>query len=266
MQAEAANMISKPLSKRLNLGCGFDIRDGYLNVDLHERHRPDLVADVTSLPMLPSGYFEEIVAQDILEHLERHKTVPTLQEWSRLLSPGAIIHIRVPSLFGQFELLSSPDWRSIERTEEVIHFIYGSQSYMGDYHLAGFTARVLAEYLSRAGLTVCKAELFDSWLFAVSARKTERLNDPLEIAHNVHFRILDRVGDQTELDYMASEIAAGRLDQAGAETLLMASEEAKFLATHPVYLRYYRHRLDIRLWGGALGRRIGRFLRKLRSK
>jgi len=266
MQAEAAKMISEPLSKRLNLGCGFDIREGYLNVDLHERHRPDLVADVTSLPMLPSGYFEEIVAQDILEHLERHKTIPTLQEWSRLLAPGAVVHLRVPSLFGLFELLASPGWRSMEKTEEVIHYLYGSQAYTGDYHLAGFTARLLAEYLSRAGLTVCKAELFDSWLFVVSARKIERLDHPLEIAHNVYFRILDRVGDQIELNDMAAAIAAGRLDQAGAEMLLMASEEAKFLATHPVYLRNYRNRLDIRLWGKALGKRVGRVLRKLRAK
>ena len=30
--------------RRLNLGCGFDVRPGYLNVDLHAWHKPDLLA------------------------------------------------------------------------------------------------------------------------------------------------------------------------------------------------------------------------------
>ncbi len=54
---------------RLNLGCGWDLREGYLNVDVHDFHKPDLVADVTKLDMLPSGRYREIIAQDVLEHL-----------------------------------------------------------------------------------------------------------------------------------------------------------------------------------------------------
>ncbi|RYF60885.1 MAG: hypothetical protein EOO27_04180 [Comamonadaceae bacterium] len=64
----------------MNLGCGFDIRTGYLNVDMHDRQGPDLVADVTSLGMLPSEGFTEIVAQDVLEHVERHKVHVALSE------------------------------------------------------------------------------------------------------------------------------------------------------------------------------------------
>ena len=77
-----------PLPKKLNVGCGFDIRPGFLNVDAAAFHDPDLVADVTDLRMLPDGYFEEIVAQDVLEHFERSKTSTALTEWSRLLSPA----------------------------------------------------------------------------------------------------------------------------------------------------------------------------------
>ena len=39
---------------RVNLGCGYDKRPGYLNVDLHGFHDPDLVGDVRSLPELPT--------------------------------------------------------------------------------------------------------------------------------------------------------------------------------------------------------------------
>lgn len=251
-------MLPDPLPTRLNLGCGFDIRAGYLNVDLHARHNPDLVADVGDLSMLPGGYFDEIVAQDILEHLERHRTVPVLAGWARLLKPGGIVHIRVPSLFDLFEMLASPAQREIEKTEEVIHLMYGTQAYTGDYHLAGFTARLLGEYLSRAGLLVCKATLYYSWLHDISARKTDRLTDPLEIAHNVYFNVLDRAGDADGLAGLAADIASGRLDQAGAEALLHASEEARFLAANPVYLRNHRHRFVQPVAGAWIRRQLGK--------
>jgi predicted SAM-dependent methyltransferase len=237
-----------PLPTKLNLGCGYDIREGYLNVDLHEWHNPDLIADITDLSVLPSNHFDELVAQDVLEHLERHKTVPALKEWSRLLKPGGVVHIRVPSLFDLFVFLSAPEWRrDIERTEEVIHLMYGTQAYTGDYHLAGFTARILSEYLSLAGLAVCKARLHHSWLYEISARKTDRLTDPLEIAYNVCFKVLDRVADEGALAYISAEVAAGRLDQAGADRLLRESKEAMFLAANPVYVRNTPHPLQEQL-------------------
>src|SRR4051794_7895478 len=67
--------------RRLNLGCGFDIREGYLNVDVNDFHKPDLVCDITNLRDLPANYFDEVLAQDVLEHIPRLKTQDTLAEW-----------------------------------------------------------------------------------------------------------------------------------------------------------------------------------------
>jgi predicted SAM-dependent methyltransferase len=77
-----------PLPRSLNVGCGFDMRSGFLNVDFAPNTTPDLSADVTHLPMLPDGHFDVIVAQDVLEHFERAKTSVALAEWARLLSPA----------------------------------------------------------------------------------------------------------------------------------------------------------------------------------
>lgn len=83
-------------STKLNLGCGDDIREGYVNVDIAERPGVDVVHDLRELPWpLPDGQFEEVRFIDILEHLP--DTVATLEEIWRVCKPDAEVHIRVPA-------------------------------------------------------------------------------------------------------------------------------------------------------------------------
>lgn len=232
-----------PLPRKLNVGCGYDYRQGYLNVDLHAVHKPDLVADVTCLPMLPDAAFDEIVAQDVLEHFERAKTAPALAEWSRLLAPQGVLEIRVPSLFGMFELLARPDRREPARAEEIIHLMYGTQAYNGDYHLAGFTAATLGEQLRRAGLVVCKASIMHGWLFDISARRTDVLVDDAEFVHSAYFNLLGRPADEGGLATCIHALASGMSTREGIEANLRDSEEARFLEHHPAYLLPYARQI-----------------------
>lgn len=50
-----AKPLPEPLPRRLNVGCGYDIREGFLNIDSGDRHNPDYITDVTDLIMLPGG-------------------------------------------------------------------------------------------------------------------------------------------------------------------------------------------------------------------
>jgi hypothetical protein len=231
-----------PLPRKMNVGCGYDYRAGYLNVDLHAVHNPDLVADVTALPMLPPGAFDEIVAQDVLEHFERAKTAPALTEWSRLLADQGVLHVRVPSLFGMFELLAMPERREAAKAEEIIHLMYGTQAYTGDFHLAGFTAATLDEHLRRAGLRVCEASIMHGWLFDLRARKTDRLADDGEFVHAAYFSILGRPVDPAGLATWRGALASGTTREA-LEAALRDSEEAAFAAHNPAYLWPYANRL-----------------------
>ncbi|RYD16965.1 MAG: methyltransferase domain-containing protein [Lysobacteraceae bacterium] len=232
-----------PLPRKMNVGCGYDYRQGYLNVDLHAVHKPDLVADVTHLPMLPDGAFEEIVAQDVLEHFERARTAPALAEWARLLAPEGVLHVRVPSLLGMFELLARPERREPAKAEEIIHLVYGTQAYNGDYHLAGFTAATLAEQLRRAGLLICKASMMDGWLFDVSARKCACLADDGEFVHSAYFNLLGRPADPAGLAGCLQALAGGTSTREGIEARLRGSEEARFIAHYPAYLLPYAPRI-----------------------
>ena len=157
--------------KKLNLGCGFDIRLGYLNIDFQDFHNPDLVADIRKLDMLPSDFYDEIIAQDCLEHFPRCDTQPALSKWSRLLKTGGILKLRVPNLIGLLEILSWEDKQSIEDQEVLVQCLFGTQAYEGDWHLTGFTQILLEHYLEKAGFCQIEFKIKDHWLFDVSCKK-----------------------------------------------------------------------------------------------
>ncbi|CBN58029.1 MULTISPECIES: DUF4214 domain-containing protein [Kamptonema] len=157
--------------QRLNLGCGFDIKCGYLNVDLHEYHKPDLVADIRYLHMLPSGFYEEIIAQDCLEHLPRCETELALKEWSRLLKCGGILKLRTTSLIDLLELFKAENYQTVELQQKLLQCLFGTQAYEGDWHFTAFTQKLLTYYLEAASFAKMEFNLIDGWLFDVTAEK-----------------------------------------------------------------------------------------------
>lgn len=80
--------------KKLNVGCGVDIRQGWINLDSANVSGVDIVHDIQKLPLpFRDGEFEHILAQDVLEHVEY---IPVLKDLWRILKPGGTLSIRVP--------------------------------------------------------------------------------------------------------------------------------------------------------------------------
>jgi SAM-dependent methyltransferase len=79
---------------KLNLGCGKDIREGWINIDRHEY--PGVVQyDISRLPLpFADGVVDEILASHVLEHLIFWEEL--MPEFNRILRPGGILEIRVP--------------------------------------------------------------------------------------------------------------------------------------------------------------------------
>ncbi len=164
----------KRFPRRLNLGCGTDKREGYLNVDLAGMYEPDLAADVRDLSMLPSGHYEEIVAQDVLEHLPRTSTQEALDEWNRLLETGGKLLLRVPSLDGLTTLFQRRS-RFADHME-LMQCLFGTQAYSGDFHQTSFTRILLDGYLKQSGFRPTSVETRDEWLFDVVAIKVTEVD------------------------------------------------------------------------------------------
>ena len=81
--------------KKLNLGCGFFPKDGFLNLDKDKNYPADIFHDLESFPWpLPNDHFEYIILDHVLEHLTDLES--TIKEIEKLLKKGGILEIKVP--------------------------------------------------------------------------------------------------------------------------------------------------------------------------
>ena len=81
--------------KKLNLGCGLDIRQGYINLDMHKLNGVDIVHDVNNLPLpFSENEFDYILCQDVLEHVDN--LIGLMKELNRVIRKDGIVEIRVP--------------------------------------------------------------------------------------------------------------------------------------------------------------------------
>jgi len=82
---------------KLNLGCSSNHHDGYINVD---RVQPaDIIADLRGTWPWQDSSVDGILAIDIIEHLPNK--IHTMNEIWRVLKPGAIAEIEVPTTNGE---------------------------------------------------------------------------------------------------------------------------------------------------------------------
>lgn len=81
--------------KKLNLGCGLDIRKGYVNADILPNPGVDIVHNLNKFPYpFPDNSFDEVYTSHVLEHLDDF--VKVMDELKRICKPYARIIIRVP--------------------------------------------------------------------------------------------------------------------------------------------------------------------------
>ncbi len=84
---------------RLNLGCGFNRLDGYLNLDKEEACSPDRVVDLEQFPWpLEDDCATEVILSHVLEHLGQSTEtyLGIIRELYRISADGARVHIRAP--------------------------------------------------------------------------------------------------------------------------------------------------------------------------
>jgi SAM-dependent methyltransferase len=83
------------ISRKLNVGCGADIREGWINLDVAALPGVDVVHNLEQFPWpFEDSAFDEIVLINVLEHLS--DTVAVMEELHRISAPNGSVRIRVP--------------------------------------------------------------------------------------------------------------------------------------------------------------------------
>lgn len=81
--------------RRLNMGCGSDIRVGWINLDKVPLVGVDVVVDIETEPLpFDDNSFDLVLAKDVLEHCSHPLQV--IDEIQRVLAPGGSLRLQVP--------------------------------------------------------------------------------------------------------------------------------------------------------------------------
>jgi len=81
---------------RLNLGCGEILLDGYINVDMYQKHPNILNVDLNKLPLpFDTGSADEILISHIVEHLDQ--PYEFIMDCTRILKKNGKLVVRLPS-------------------------------------------------------------------------------------------------------------------------------------------------------------------------
>ena len=135
---------------KLNIGCGRDIRAAFVNIDRNPGPGVTVICDARALPFA-DGCASHIIASDILEHFSWRETRKVLKGWTRLLRPGGLLDLRVPSLDGlvKLYLVRPRGWRIEDGhgVDPIVERLFGGQDYPGNTHLTTFDARALEDLL-----------------------------------------------------------------------------------------------------------------------
>jgi SAM-dependent methyltransferase len=137
---------------RLNLGCGRDIRPGWVNVDCSPLPGVDVATDFDHEPSFPFadgtvGYSEGV---HVIEHLR--DPLPFMAELWRVTRPGGMAVFQCP--YGSSDD-ADEDPTHVRRmfpgswgyfSQPYYHRVTGSYGYRGDWQLTDLTLAVFAEF------------------------------------------------------------------------------------------------------------------------
>ena len=80
----------------VNVGCGFDTSDEFVNVDVLPLPHIHHVHNITDLVMFPKDSVDLMYASHVLEHIPVKEVEKTLREWRRVLKKGGVLRLSVP--------------------------------------------------------------------------------------------------------------------------------------------------------------------------
>lgn len=182
----------------LHVGCGNARKSqtvkGFMSDEWHEIRldsnpdvAPDVVASMTSMPMIPDGAVKAVFSSHNIEHLLWHQIQEALAEFHRVTDDTGFLVITCPDLQSIARLVMDDkllDVAYVSPAGPVTPFdmMYGMRSMLAgpEYfmaHRSGFTLKTLLASVQQAGFSSClgvrREGVFDLWAFASKRQLNE---------------------------------------------------------------------------------------------
>ncbi|MBI2579591.1 MAG: methyltransferase domain-containing protein [Candidatus Aenigmarchaeota archaeon] len=112
------------MMKRLNIGCGTDIKEGWINLDSAAIKGVDVVHDIEKLPLpFKRGEFDEVLCRNILEHVDY---IPVLKDIHRIMKNGGRLIITAPHFTSKHNFID-PTHKKMFSISTFDFFVEGSK-------------------------------------------------------------------------------------------------------------------------------------------
>ena len=135
------------MERYLHIGCGDVILPPpFENLDGRDIKGVDYVSTVYPLPFEPDT-FDLVYSSHVLEHFHRNETLNVLKEWFRVLKPGGILRLSVPSFENIIKI-----YELSGEIESVTGPFMGGQTYDTNFHYNVFDKNYLTKLMEDTGL------------------------------------------------------------------------------------------------------------------
>lgn len=130
----------------LHIGCGNVILPKpFENLDTRQLQGVDHVSQAFPLPF-EDDTFDLVYSSHVLEHFTREQTQPVINEWVRVLKPGGILRLSVPSIENLIKI-----YQISGDLNYIIGPLMGGQTYPENFHYNMFDTKSLTDYFEIAG-------------------------------------------------------------------------------------------------------------------
>lgn len=141
----------KKTSIKLNLGCGDNKMDGYVNIDVEPNCKPDLLWDFVTKPLpYEDDIVDEVVLFHCIEHIRKFLHPRILTHIRRVLKPEGLLLVSYP----EFERCVE-NWKSNYRGQKDFweKTIFGRQLFPSDHHVCIMHTPDFTKLLRSQGFT-----------------------------------------------------------------------------------------------------------------
>jgi hypothetical protein len=187
------------------------------------------------LAHFPSGFYEAVVAKDVLEHITRASSLDVLLSFNEWMRIGGELYIQTTSVLGVADRIRK--YPSFDHDFGMTICLFGNQAHPGDFHLTGFTERTLVAHLRAAGFEPGPITLVDEWMFAVTAKKVQSWSDVVDASSDDAFvaslfqTALGRAPSASELASRLGELRSdGKARKQVAREVFVSHERLRFCA------------------------------------